>query len=965
MPPMRMIQFIDDAEPVPVYLLSMRDNDDLIYPVVEMLKGSMDSTKPFISVDAEWRDNLLDVLQFGTPSMCVFIQIHQQKTLNPHLKELLTSSILKVFKTKNEILRRMNKYWKVNVSRVFDIEGFFRTIKMLYQNRTGQGVKQIGKPYHPACTFAAHGFNCLLPRDESATMSNWSAETLTQEQVDYAALDAYWIAFLYSIMNQYNIGKVPPHLESPCVYFRRWFDLKDPSFERRTPFRTYLPRIDSKSFITALRELKLFCCDVHEVKNDQKQLPKTSFKKLQFLLNSISLFTQFLCKVFTKVKNLDKINLRNAYSYLKCSGTIEPVEFAQLASRIVCFAVFGTVGGSNAPDVFLAFSNQKRFALYNLTVAYYAFAEIVDYDPLSLDLFKTITLDESMFNVEPCIDFVDPIIAYRCSIMADGIKNKLLCSGMNPVSVCKCNSNDENINDALNNLINSINLQNPIVAVYACSTTTLLDTITFATDTCIVELSTDYNREINPLLEALLSNGAITKYFMGKDCPISQVGEFFCLEKLYGFVDFGNKYDSANNEFCQLYGPNLSLYDPKVCSSLPVYGYCDSYPLSPCSEDVTICFSMWLLMKKYNLQTANSVPVQCTIPSAQPEIDELIARQKAVEKTDNYYFVDLTSQDLSNDADVLYHSDLLDVDVCKIPSDPEVAKSKYPKSVSLKCLMPSGVACPIPSYNPESQRVSVKTLSALFVLERFVLKDSIFRKEYLGAIQIRAQLAVINSTLSQLPNVLASLPPSLMNVKFIPKLTKWSFKGDKASFKIRVDQAERIQNQLREANCASLVSFESVHPSFQPSSTDFLQVHCKYLLNRFSDFCTSYSGGKFENIPLILENHVLPPDSKVQPYHRVGLNKTNFLRCCKACVPVFYDVHQWDCSHQFGPLVPLFTQVLKKLGMVYSAVYDEEIPFMKRKSNAKKYLLYLLHHDLFNEKVQPANLKLIWEQQFN
>ncbi|KAL0208944.1 hypothetical protein P9112_011531 [Eukaryota sp. TZLM1-RC] len=204
-----------------------------------------------------------------------------------------------------------------------------------------------------------------------------------------------------------------------------------------------------------------------------------------------------------------------------------------------------------------------------------------------------------------------------------------------------------------------------------------------------------------------------------------------------------------------------------------------------------------------------------------------------------------------------------------------------------------------------------------------------------------------------------------MNVKFIPKLTKWSFKGDKASFKIRVDQAEGIQNQLREANCASLVSFESVHPSFQPSSTDFLQVHCNYLLNRFSDFCTSYSGGKFENIPLILENHVLPPDCNVQPYHRVGLNKTNFLRCCKACVPVFYDVHQWDCSHQFGPLVPLFTQVLKKLGMVYSAVYDEEIPFMKRKSNAKKYLLYLLHNNLFNEKVQPANLNLIWEQQFN
>ncbi|KAL0208897.1 hypothetical protein P9112_011484 [Eukaryota sp. TZLM1-RC] len=961
--PSRMIQFIDDAEPVPLYLLSMRDNKDLISHVVKMLKSSMDSTNPFISVDAEWRNNLLDVIQLGTPSMCVVLQIHQKKSLNRHLKELLTSSlIMKVFKAKSEDLKRIKQFWKVKVDPVFDIEDYFRAMGKLYQNRTGQGVEQIGKPSHPACTFAAHGFNCLLPRDESTTMSNWSAETLTQEQVDYAALDAYWIAFLYSIMNQYGIGTVPLPLESPCVYFRRWFDLKDPSPERRTPFRTYLPRLDSKSFITALRELKLFCCDVHEVKNDQKQLPRTSFEDPQFLLNSISLFTQFLCKVFSKVKNLDKINLRNAYSYLKCSGTIEPLELAQLASRIVCFAVFRTVGVSNAPDVFLAFSNHKRFALYNLTVAYYAFAEIVDHDPLSLDLFKTITLDESVFNVEPCIDFVDPIITSYCSILADGINNKLLCSGMNPVSVCKCNSNDENINDALNNLINSINLENPIVAVYACSTTTLLDTITFATDTSIVELSTDFNREINPLLEALLSNEAITKFFMGKDCPISQVGEFFCLEKLCGFVDFGNQYDSANNEFCQLFGPNLSLYDPKVCSSLPVYGYCDSYPLSPCSEDVTTCFSMWLLMKKYNLQTENSVPVQCTIPSAQPEIDELIARQKAVEKTDNYYFVNLNSKAVSNDADVLYHSRLLNVDVCHLPPDPADSKSNLCKSIGLYCLIPSDVSCPVP-YNAKSGKARLTTLSALFVLERFVLKDSIFRKEYLGDVHFGPQLVVINSTYDQLPNVLALLPPELTKTKFLPKLTDWSFEGDKASFKIGIAPVISLHDQLQEVISTGLLILKNCPPTFEGSGRNFAVDQCRSLLDRFSEFCTSCSGEP-DNVLFALENYILRKNFNVELFETAGLTKTDFLRCCEAFIPFFFDVHRWDCSHQFGPLVQLFTMVLKNLELVFSVSLDKKVPVNQQRSNSAKFLQHLLENDLFNVKLRKPKLKQTWNQLF-
>ncbi|KAL0233147.1 hypothetical protein GEMRC1_011892 [Eukaryota sp. GEM-RC1] len=212
----------------------------MVSDYISLLQETIPSDEPFIAVDCEWRKHLLDVIQLGTPSVCMVIQIHQVQNLNVDLRNLLTNpSITKVFKGMSQDIIRLKKMWDLTPTPVHDIGNYFKTIGRMYHQKVGKSKAELGPISHPLSVFSAHGYTLLCTKGKKVTMSNWSSKKLTNKQIEYAALDAFWIAFNYYLKVSNNIGRVPRRTSESCFSFPRILHFISIPITHSSPSKTH------------------------------------------------------------------------------------------------------------------------------------------------------------------------------------------------------------------------------------------------------------------------------------------------------------------------------------------------------------------------------------------------------------------------------------------------------------------------------------------------------------------------------------------------------------------------------------------------------------------------------------------------------------------------------------------------------------------------------------------------------
>ncbi|KAL0239379.1 hypothetical protein GEMRC1_009487 [Eukaryota sp. GEM-RC1] len=234
----KTINFVKELPPIPVYLVSLTNVETLNH-VLDLLISTCYQPLPFISIDCEWsRSSPIDIIQLGTSQMVVVIQTHKQPTLPSSLSSLLSfSHIIKIFKGSAQDKKRLSSAFNIVVSPSFDIENHFIDIGSKYHVTNDLSRDTFGPPSHPRSVFAANGLTCLLPKSKEISCSNWALESLSEDQINYAALDAYWIAKnseIY-IQNSNNVLVLERDLGVKCPFADK-YSLETSNFARFNPF---------------------------------------------------------------------------------------------------------------------------------------------------------------------------------------------------------------------------------------------------------------------------------------------------------------------------------------------------------------------------------------------------------------------------------------------------------------------------------------------------------------------------------------------------------------------------------------------------------------------------------------------------------------------------------------------------------------------------------------------------------
>ncbi|KAL0238420.1 hypothetical protein GEMRC1_012893 [Eukaryota sp. GEM-RC1] len=329
----RSISFVKELPPIPVYLFSLRDDADEVSDYIRLFHESIPSENPFIAVDCKCRQNTLDVIQLGTPSISMVIQIHQVKQLNDDVCDLLTNpDITKVINSKQEDIKLIMKMWEANVSPVFDIESYFQGICKIHKQRLGKTNDEPDLFSDSLVVTSAHGYTLLCTKGRKTSMSNWSSDSLSEEQTEYAALDAFLVAFIYYLKTS-----------GPTLFLllNKNYSLFDGT--STYPFTDTLSFPDRESFLLWLTDARPFCCDVHDLSDNLTKKSISSLSSLSFSQISsqcVTLFASVLSKIFDDNNNIIILTFptQNKTSFVNlCTSLLVPLF---LTSNSIVFMLF-------------------------------------------------------------------------------------------------------------------------------------------------------------------------------------------------------------------------------------------------------------------------------------------------------------------------------------------------------------------------------------------------------------------------------------------------------------------------------------------------------------------------------------------------------------------------------------------------------------------------------------------------
>ncbi|KAL0232981.1 hypothetical protein GEMRC1_011728 [Eukaryota sp. GEM-RC1] len=587
------VQFVQELEPIPVYLFSMRDDVSLIPDYISLLKQSIPSDHPFISVDSEWRHNTLDVLQLGTPSICMVIQIHGVTALHHDISDLLTNpNVIKVFKAQASKVKRFKTFWGVKVVSPYNVANYFHEIGKVYASKVGKGKAELGPPSHPLSTFAAHGYTLLCERKKAITMSNWSEETLSEKQIEYAALDAFWIAFNYYL-------KISRTITDDFTDNARVYSKSGPSEDPEHPFRTtklvshHKRPNGSNSWLSTLKPV---CSDSPELTGSESD-DLSGPSPVEKLPQSVRSFASVLFNILSHPLNSSYVQtLQPSQEF---SFFFEKRDFTASSIVNLCVRILlSLLSNQEVRNSFITVLTPLKYSKYFASLAYNLLALALDSS--SLVSFEQLTVTKEMLSSEVIPGVLDQVIETKLiHIFAKVPIFSPICIDLPLVDYFNITSSKNNCGVAIKTLFNSICPTNPRVTVFARSVVKVIDQIVLASDTVILNFEVGIDHILPPLLLDLLSNNVISKDFIGLSCTPQDVAVFFFLQNFTNVVDRStllpsSVLDLVNSEF------NERTANWDKLSSLIVSEFHQIPLFSPVEPVVSLTFILHYFFKNMN-----------------------------------------------------------------------------------------------------------------------------------------------------------------------------------------------------------------------------------------------------------------------------------------------------------------------------------------------------------------------------
>ncbi|KAL0251590.1 hypothetical protein GEMRC1_000803 [Eukaryota sp. GEM-RC1] len=962
----RSISFVKELPPIPVYLFSLRDDADEVSDYIHMLRKSIPLDYPFIAVDGEWRKNTLDVLQLGTPSICMVIQVHKVKQLNNDLRDLLTTAdITKVFKAKQEDVKRIKKMWKTNVSPVYDIESYFLGMGKIYQQRLGKTKDDLGSISHPLSVFSAHGYTLLCTKGRETTMSNWSADTLSAEQIEYAALDAFWIAFNYYLKVSHHIEAVPRPADQPCFSFSNtnisFFNANASSY----PFREILPFPDREFFLYWLTNARPSCCDVHDLSDDV-------IKKSSSLLSSLSsskivsrCLTTFASVLF---KILDQNNNRslifsfcpsNTYSFF-----FEKHEFNTGSFVNLCLRLLVPLLTDNNLKCLHAILHPQEYPMYFLTITHNLLALAMDWN--SLEIIKGFELTSDMFEVSDDVavldssmmNFLSQSIEFNSNEQETNQKNVVICVDLPHVTYFKLNSSSSNSDAATQTLLDSISPTNPRVTIFARSVVKVIDQIILASDTVILNFEVGIDHVIPSLIADLFLDNTISKDFVGLSCTPEDLAQYFFLTTLNNFSNYTSLISEYFNE---IFSSPLNI-ESSTNSLLLTNFYlhqCNQF-LVDCSSplEILITFGIHLFLLKTVGETRveRMVSLDVTAHVVSPQLLNLITVHFTVDTNSKFQFLPYDFP-FVDETDPLYESQSLGVSVVRNQGQyhsPCKLKISFDLPINFDQLIVdsmklSNLFGTVSVSKSNKLTFSVTTLHQLFALERLMLNDVTFSPKLLSLGLGYQQAAVkvfgkenvtINLPLLNIFEIIRQFPDE----DFFPSLKDWLFTESSCTFPINLSHSCQLRSCVSNLKLDEIFKFSSTIPSDELVKTDVISQYLDRIVSKFLK--KRRIKGPIPNL------NKFGFSENLESLVRVGLTIKDLLTLVPLFVDEICDVSKWLFEVDFGPLAPVFDALGAICGCVYAAVFDKEIPFKERRSNAHDFLLYLISEGQFEKLKQ-------------
>jgi ribonuclease D len=159
---------------------------------LQLMIDDLEFEEPIVGLDTEWKsDSSLALLQLSSPNVCVLIRLHRLQTLPQSVKQLLEDE--NIIKSGVAIATDARLLWKE-----FQIlcRGCADLQPIAHQygaTANGSGLKALSKTVLGIRMDKNHHIRC----------GDWGADTLSQAQIHYAALDA-WIgqAILRTLYNK-------------------------------------------------------------------------------------------------------------------------------------------------------------------------------------------------------------------------------------------------------------------------------------------------------------------------------------------------------------------------------------------------------------------------------------------------------------------------------------------------------------------------------------------------------------------------------------------------------------------------------------------------------------------------------------------------------------------------------------------------------------------------------------------
>ncbi|KAL0229118.1 hypothetical protein GEMRC1_013738 [Eukaryota sp. GEM-RC1] len=523
--PYNYFQFVKELEPIPVYLFSMRDDVPLIPDYISLLTDNASTDHPFISVGSEWKHNVLDVLQLGTPSMCLVIQIHGITTLHQDIERLLTSTdMMKVFNGRRVDINRMKTLWRIEVGLSYDMNSYLHDIARVHTLKAGNSDIGGDLSRHLS-TFASHGYTLLSTNRNAITISNWSSQILTKKQIEHASLDAFWIAIMYQLMVSSEISVQKNSID--CVFFTNKLSSEVPEH----PFET-TPLLSTHS-TSWLNSLSPFCCDIHNVPEIlEKRLSKLD--QVVELSESLYSFASVLFNILSHPLNsssFECLQPSQDFSFFFDQRDFTTSSIVNLCVRILLPLLFNDLLSS-----FTAMKFPQKYPMYILSVVYNLLALVVD--SLSVPTVQQLTVTKEMMSCQVSSDFVDDsVLQLLPFIWGKTPKLYPICIDLPRIKVLNITACSSNSEAAINTFLKSISATNPRVTVLARSVVKVIDQIILASDNVILNFDVGMDHVFPSLLLDLFSNDVISKDFFGLSCTPQDVADFFFLTDFTNVVD--------------------------------------------------------------------------------------------------------------------------------------------------------------------------------------------------------------------------------------------------------------------------------------------------------------------------------------------------------------------------------------------------------------------------------------------